>query len=104
MPRFIPNETSQQWNVAPVGAQPETSVFEFSPAASLQCQTPPCVGRGQFTHDDCIVTRPNNKRAQNLLRKLAGGDAKPGTLPGCKLDVNIAGNRKLLTNEAEKHR
>jgi hypothetical protein len=38
-----------------------------------------------------------------MLRKLAGGDAKPGTLPGCKLDVNIARNRKLLTNEAEKH-
>ena len=39
----------------------------------------------------------------NMLRKLAGGDAKPGTLPRCKLDVNIAGNRKFLTNEAEKH-
>ena len=43
------------------------------------------------------MTRPNDKHVENILQKLGMENAKPGVLPGRKLDLNTPGNMEPLS-------
>ena len=55
------------------------------------------LGREKYTVDGCVVTRPNDKHVENILQKLGMENAKPGVLPGRKLDLNTPGNMEPLS-------
>ena len=55
------------------------------------------LGREKYTVDGCVVTRPNDKHVENILQKLGMENAKPGVLPGRKLDLSTPGNMEPLS-------
>ena len=57
------------------------------------------LGREKYTVDASVITKPNDKHIENILKKLGMENAKSCVLPGRKLDLSTAGNMEFVSEK-----
>ena len=57
------------------------------------------LGREKYTVDASVITKPNDKHIESVLKKLGIENAKPCVLPGRTLDLSTAGNMEFASEK-----